>query len=247
MPPHHHYRPIFPSSPLEATKAVNSWSTCNLKYSSYKSASVSSLSNSRSGHDTHLSISSLCQYFKALHGSQGTLLRVRSDDTHIWTAAAKSNIFFSSINQLEPALVVSSHNHHVEWVCAHVHSCQHLLPCNLIKLYINTHTKYGEKNDSVVATSVNYGLASSSSSSKSMAIPNRASRKLEAPPPPKRLLPPFKGEHLEWAQINQPAPNSPHGQAPKFPHSWLKISSSPRYPNMIRWTIGGRVHQKWSA
>ena len=39
----------------------------------------------------------------------------------------------------------------------------------------------------------------------------------------------------------------PQGQAPRFPHGWLKIFGSPRYPTMIEWTIGGRMHWKSSA
>ena len=34
------------------------------------------------------------------------------------------------------------------------------------------------------------------------------------------------------------------GQTPRFPHDWLKISSSSRAPTMIGWTIGGRVYWK---
>jgi hypothetical protein len=49
-------------------------------------------------------------------------------------------------------------------------------------------------DDSDVATGVNYGVASSSSWSKSAYNPKKVSRELEGP---QRLLPPFKGEHLE--------------------------------------------------
>jgi hypothetical protein len=44
---------------------------------------------------------------------------------------------------------------------------------------------------------------------------------------PERLLPPFEDKRVEWAQPSQLAPISSKGQAPRIPHSWLKIYGSP--------------------
>ena len=49
----------------------------------------------------------------------------------------------------------------------------------------------------------------------------------------------FGGEHLERAQISGLAPYLPQGPAKKFPHCWLKISRSPKYPH-YEW-----VDQRW--
>ena len=64
-------------------------------------------------------------------------------------------------------------------------------PENTLKLK-QTDIQIIERDDSNVAININYGGASSSSWSNS--IPKWASQELEGP---RRLLPPFKGEHLE--------------------------------------------------
>ena len=74
--------------------------------------------------------------------------------------------------------------------------------------------------------------------------PKQALRELEGP---QRLLSPFKGEHLVQARTSQLPLILPKGQAPRFPHGWLKISSSPGYPIMTGVDHGGRVQWKSSA
>ena len=54
-----------------------------------------------------------------------------------------------------------------------------------------------------------------------------------------RLLRPFEGEHLEWAWTHL---YLHQWQAPRFPHGWLKMSSSLCTLTLIVWIIGGRVH-----
>ena len=72
-------------------------------------------------------------------------------------------------------------------------------------------------------------------------ILERVSQEVEGP---QRLLPPFKDEHLEWAQTSRVA-SLPQGEAPTFPHGWLKMSEvHPYTPIMIRLGHSGRVHQK---
>jgi hypothetical protein len=44
---------------------------------------------------------------------------------------------------------------------------------------------------------------------------------------PQRILPHFKGEHLEGAGFIYLS----QGQIPRLPHSWQKISSSCGYPH----------------
>ena len=90
-------------------------------------------------------------------------------------------------------------------------------------------------DDSDVATGVNYGVASSSSWSKSAYNPKKVSRELEGP---QRLLPPFKGEQLEW-RTNQLAPISTKGQALRFLLGWLSISHSIGCPHY------DRVDHRW--
>ena len=57
-----------------------------------------------------------------------------------------------------------------------------------------THQKKGRGDDSNAAAAVNYSVASSWSWSKSMSNPETATTKIKGP---SRLLPPFKGEHLQ--------------------------------------------------
>jgi hypothetical protein len=56
-----------------------------------------------------------------------------------------------------------------------------------------------------------------------------ASQELEGP---QRLLPPLKGEHLNWAQTIRSAPISPTA-GPLNSHKWFKISSSPDTPTKV--------------
>ena len=66
-------------------------------------------------------------------------------------------------------------------------------------------------------------------------IPKCALRRIRCP---RQLLSPF-GNGCTYL---------PKGQAPKFSHGWLKISSLSGYnPTMVGWNIGGRVHRKSSA
>jgi hypothetical protein len=44
-----------------------------------------------------------------------------------------------------------------------------------------------------------------------------------------RLLPPFKGEHLEGAWTSPPYTYLPWGKIPTFPQGWLKTSSAHGY------------------
>ena len=53
----------------------------------------------------------------------------------------------------------------------------------------------------------------------------QTSRELDRP----NVCPPFKGEHLDQAQTRWLSPHLPQGQAPRFSHGWLKISSLLRY------------------
>ena len=83
-------------------------------------------------------------------------------------------------------------------------------------------------------------------------IPKWASWELDGP---WRLLPPFRGEHLNgWAQTSQHAPisNFPQGQALRVPRGWIKKSSSRGYTTMIDWVVGyngnqvlGRSRIRW--
>ena len=77
-----------------------------------------------------------------------------------------------------------------------------------------------KKDDIDIATGVNYGVASSSSLSKSICNPETDIRELEGH---RRLAPPFKGEYLAWTGAEELACISP---PPK---------DKP---------IGGRVHRK---
>jgi hypothetical protein len=52
---------------------------------------------------------------------------------------------------------------------------------------------------------------------------------------------PSKGGHLEWVRTGRPT-YIPHGQAPRFPHRWLKYPVHPDTPAIIGWIIGGLVH-----
>ena len=82
-------------------------------------------------------------------------------------------------------------------------------------------------DDSGVATGVNYGIASFLSLSKSICNPEtgviRGSR---------RILPPFKDENFNRSrQTNlhlSPLKHKPLGSH----HCWLKMSSSPEYPQL---------------
>ena len=84
------------------------------------------------------------------------------------------------------------------------------------------------KDDSDVATSVKYRVALFSSWSKSVCNPETSVTRIRGPP---RLLPPFKGEHLEWVQTSWLAPISPNDK-PLGSHmiGW-KYLVSPRYPH----------------
>jgi hypothetical protein len=76
------------------------------------------------------------------------------------------------------------------------------------------------KGDSNVVNSVNNGVASFSSWSKSIANSKTGILRIRGL---RRPQPPFKGEHLGWARTSQLAPiYLPQGQAPRFPYSWLK-------------------------
>ena len=55
----------------------------------------------------------------------------------------------------------------------------------------------------------------------------------------RRLLPPFKGEHLERARTSQPAPITPKVKPLVDLHLWWVFG----YPTILGWTIGGRVNQ----
>jgi hypothetical protein len=65
------------------------------------------------------------------------------------------------------------------------------------------------RDDSIVATSVNYSVASSSSQYAILNI-TRINGTL------KNIFSSFKGEHLKRAQTSRPAPYLPKGQAPRF-------------------------------
>ena len=58
-------------------------------------------------------------------------------------------------------------------------------------------------------------------------IPKQVSRKLKGP---QRILPPFKGEHLEGAGFIYLSQE----QIPRLPHGWQKISSLCGYPQYDR-------------
>ena len=59
-------------------------------------------------------------------------------------------------------------------------------------------------------------------------FPEWTSRESEGP---WKLQLPFKGEHVEWTWTSRPSLRYlPQGQASNFPHDWLKISNSLRYP-----------------
>ena len=51
------------------------------------------------------------------------------------------------------------------------------------------------------------------------------------------MLPVLKGEPLKQVQANQPMQDFPPGQAPRFPHDWLKYLLHPDTPTMIGWSI----------
>ena len=84
-------------------------------------------------------------------------------------------------------------------------------------------------DDFNVATGVNFGVAPSSSWSKFGCNPEVGIMSIGAP---QKTTAFFKGEHLQQAQTNWPAPISPQGQTPRFPHGWLKMFGLPGYP---RW------------
>jgi hypothetical protein len=54
-------------------------------------------------------------------------------------------------------------------------------------------------------------------------ILKQALRELEGP---WWLVPPFKGEYLEWVWTSQMAPISPKGKSLGFPHCWLQVFGS---------------------
>ena len=96
------------------------------------------------------------------------------------------------------------------------------------------------RDDSNVATSVNYGAASSSSQYAILNI-TRINGTL------KNIFSSFKDEHLKRAQTSRPAPYLPKGQAPRFAMvGWIK-TWSPRYPHFDKMDHSGRVHQISSA
>ena len=59
------------------------------------------------------------------------------------------------------------------------------------------HEKESKKDDFHVATGVDYDVTSFSSWSKSTCNPETGITRIRGAP---RLLPPLKGEHLEWAR-----------------------------------------------
>lgn len=70
-----------------------------------------------------------------------------------------------------------------------------------------------------------YGVAPFLSWSKSICDPDMGIMRIGGL---RRLLPSFEGEHMNTTdKAGQHL--SLQGQAPRFPHGWLKISGSPRY------------------
>ena len=78
----------------------------------------------------------------------------------------------------------------------------------------------------------------------SLRIPQHASWELEGP---SRLLPPFKGEHLERCGQADLHLFAPKGKPLRSHVIRWKYAVHLDTPTMIGWTIGGRVHQKSSA
>ena len=81
-----------------------------------------------------------------------------------------------------------------------------------------------------VATRLNHGVASSLSWSKSICNLKTGIT---------RIVTVSFQRLTSWTGMDKPACTYlPQGQSPKFPHDWLKISSSSGYPTMIGLTIG---------
>jgi hypothetical protein len=98
-----------------------------------------------------------------------------------------------------------------------------------------------KKNDSDVATGMNYCVASISRWSKCTCYLNMRSVKI------RRLLKTV-ASFRRWTPRIGTDTYLPQGQVPRFPHGWLKLSGSTGYPHVDwvdhRW---GRVHRKSSA
>jgi hypothetical protein len=96
------------------------------------------------------------------------------------------------------------------------------------------------RDDNIVATSVNYSVASTSSQYAILNI-TRINETL------KNIFSSFKGEHLKRAQTSRPAPYLPKGKPLGLP--WLvgKKTWSLRYPHFDKMDHSGRVYQKSSA
>ena len=106
--------------------------------------------------------------------------------------------------------------------------------------YVNTHFPWvpPHKDDFNVATGMNYGAASFSSLSESICNTETGITIIRGAP---STIASF-WRWTPWTCIYK-LPNTylPQGQAPRFPHDWLKISNLPKYP-YFDW-----VHHKWEG
>jgi len=101
-------------------------------------------------------------------------------------------------------------------------------------LYVIPKRTSWERGDSDVVTGMNCGIALSLSQSNSLCNSKLEIMKLGGS---WRILPPFKGEHLEWAQTSQPYLSFPRGK-PLVSHMvGRRHPVHPNTPNMIGWTI----------
>ena len=89
-----------------------------------------------------------------------------------------------------------------------------------------------KKDDFNVATGINYSVASSLSWSTSICNPEMGITRIRGASRNTASLERMDADKLVLTYV-------PHGQAPRFPHGWLKISGSPGYPTY------DRVDHRW--